>query len=92
MALLNKTQRKLVIIENIEVIVFFTIFVFFGVRRTPGYITTYGTHILKDRMIYERVLEYWKNVEKDKFSSIFLCFAIFAQWAKKRNFLEFSEP
>ena len=92
MALLILSKLEGWIIENIEIVVFFTVSQIFWVRHTPQYKITSGTGILKDKLMCERVLKYWKNVQKDKFGPIFLCFAIFAQWAKKRNFLEFSEP
>ena len=46
----------------------------------------------QDITMTEHVLESWKNVEKYKFSCIYMYVTIFAQWVRKRNFFIFLHP
>ena len=71
---------------------FFYTFAFFWVRRTPHYKVTHGMDNFQDITMTEHVLESWKNVEKYKFSCIYMYVTIFAQWVRKRNFFIFLHP
>ena len=68
---------------------FFYTFAFFWVRRTPHYKVTHGMDNFQDITMTEHVLESWKNVEKYKFSCIYMYVTIFAQCVRKRNFFIF---
>ena len=69
-------------------IVFYT-FAFVWVRRIPHYKVTRGMDNFQDIAMTEHILESWKNVEKYKFSCIYMYVTIFAQCVRKRNFFIF---